>query len=74
MLGSPTPTNTLKIHLSTCVTTCTEHFLKTDERPQYYERARKINGQQYLYDKKAFKNMSSKMRIFCKKHKIWFDY
>ena len=41
MLGSPTPTNTLKIHLATCVTTCTEHFLKTDERPQYYERARK---------------------------------
>lgn len=39
----------------------------------FLERARKINGQQYLYDKKTFKNMSSKMRIFCKKHKIWFE-
>ena len=38
----------------------------------FIERAKKIHGDNYIYDKNDFIDISTKMRIFCKKHNTYF--
>lgn len=46
---------------------------KTKPFPLFLEQARQIHGEKYEYDEESYKNANTKMRIFCKKHEIWFN-
>ena len=40
---------------------------------QFINSAREIHGNKFEYDKNSYINLSSKIKIYCKKHKSWFN-